>query len=41
MDGHSTKSDPVPAAEVDISQHPNAQKLLRRCQDFFDEVENL
>jgi hypothetical protein len=27
--------------EVDFSQHPNAQKLLSRIQDFLDEVENL
>jgi hypothetical protein len=27
--------------EVDFSQHPNAQKLLSRVQDFLDEVENL
>jgi hypothetical protein len=30
-----------PIPEVDLAQHPNAQKLLRRCQDFFAEVENL
>jgi|TARA_R110002003_G_scaffold193_32_gene15132 hypothetical protein len=29
------------AAEVDFSQHPNARNLLKRCQDFFSEVENL
>ncbi|OAL03302.1 hypothetical protein IQ06DRAFT_291119 [Phaeosphaeriaceae sp. SRC1lsM3a] len=32
--------EPAPL-EVDLSQHPNAQKLLERCQDFFAEVENL
>jgi hypothetical protein len=29
------------ALEVDLTQYPNAQKLLQRCQDFFIEVENL
>lgn len=28
-------------AEVDTSNNPTAQKLLRRCQDFLTEVENL
>jgi hypothetical protein len=27
--------------EVDLAQHPNARKLVQRCQDFFAEVENL
>lgn len=31
----------TPAVEVDFAKHPNAQKLLQRCQDFFAEVENL
>jgi hypothetical protein len=30
-----------PTLEVDLTQWPNAQKLLQRCQDFFVEVENL
>jgi hypothetical protein len=30
-----------PALEVDLTKHPNARKLLQRCQDFFAEVENL
>ncbi|ORY08742.1 hypothetical protein BCR34DRAFT_488400 [Clohesyomyces aquaticus] len=30
-----------PPIEVDFKKYPNAQKLLKRCQDFFDEVENL
>ena len=28
-------------AEVDATNNPTAQKLLKRCQDFFAEVENL
>lgn len=28
-------------AELDLSTHPTAQKLLARCRDFFAEVENL
>lgn len=35
------KSGDPPPVEVDITQHPNARKLLERCQDFFAEVENL
>lgn len=27
--------------EVDTNNNPTAQKLLRRCQDFLTEVENL
>lgn len=26
---------------VDFDKHPNARKLLERCQDFFAQVENL
>ncbi|KAJ4359140.1 hypothetical protein N0V95_002465 [Ascochyta clinopodiicola] len=28
-------------AEVDTADHPTAQRLLQRCQNFFAEVENL
>lgn len=35
------QSDSAPAVEVDFTKHPNARKLLQRCQDFFAEVENL
>lgn len=36
-----TQQSYTAGAEVDTSQHPTAQKLLQRCQDFFAEVENL
>jgi len=28
-------------AEVDTTDNPTAQKLLKRCQEFLSEVENL
>ncbi|KAJ4293240.1 hypothetical protein N0V90_008522 [Kalmusia sp. IMI 367209] len=40
MDNSTTTSDVGPL-EVDVTKYPNAQKLLSRCQDFLNEVENL
>jgi hypothetical protein len=31
----------APNVEVDLDKYANARKLLKRCQDFFSEVENL
>ena len=31
----------VPSVDVDFAKYPTSQKLLKRCQDFFDEVENM
>lgn len=28
-------------AQVDLEAHPNAKKLVTRCAEFFNEVENL
>ncbi|KAF1958971.1 hypothetical protein CC80DRAFT_375707, partial [Byssothecium circinans] len=32
---------PSTDVEVDFAKYPTSQKLLKRCQDFFDEVQNL
>lgn len=30
-----------PATVLDLEKHPLAQKLVKRCSEFFDEVQNL
>ncbi|KAF2741393.1 hypothetical protein EJ04DRAFT_3244 [Polyplosphaeria fusca] len=36
-----THNGDVPPIEVDFEKYPTARKLLSRCQNFFDEVEDL
>jgi len=35
-----TQNGDVPSIDVDFTKYPTAQKLLKRCQDFFSEIEN-
>jgi hypothetical protein len=39
--GTQTQHSYTAGVEVDTTNNPTAQKLLRRCQDFLTEVENL
>jgi hypothetical protein len=41
MSVSESKSYNAPSAPVDFAKYPTSQKLLKVCQKFFDQVENL